>query len=96
MRPGAYRETDVLARLKDRTVARLVEEGVRLALTDQPMTGVTRRPDLAIQFADAYETLDDEVGKHYAEQLRSGRCVPVFPDKGPDRIWAPGELYLRS
>ena len=96
MRPGAYRETEVLNRLKDRGVARLVEEGARLALTDQPMTGVTRRDDLSERFANAYAALDDEVGRHYADQLRSGRCVPVFPQQGPDRVWAPGELFMRS
>jgi hypothetical protein len=96
MRPGAYREAAVLARLRDRAVADLVAKGARLALTSQPMTGVTRRPDLSAKFADAYAALDDEVGHHYAGQLRSGQCVPVFPHEGPDRVWAPGELFMRS
>lgn len=96
MRPGAYRESEVLARLKDRGVADLVANGARLALTTQPMTGVTRRPDLSERFAEAYAALGDEVGRHYAGQLRSGQCVPVFPHSGPDRIWAPGELFMRS
>jgi hypothetical protein len=96
MRPGAYRESEVLARLQDRGVADLVAKGARLALTAQPMTGVTRRPDLSQRFADAYADLNDDVGTHYASQLRSGQCVPVFPHEGPDRVWAPGELFMRS
>jgi len=96
MRPGAYRESEVLARLRDRAVADLVAKGARLALTSQPMSNVTRRPDLSERFADAYAALDDEVGRHYAGQLRSGQCVPIFPHEGPDRVWAPGELFMRS
>ena len=45
--------------------------------------------------------LDDPFGKFYADGLRAGTMrliVLDLPERGtaPERVWAPGELFMRS
>jgi hypothetical protein len=85
-KPGAYR-----AYLPDNL------KHVRLARTDCPMTGVVRRPDVVPALLEAFDARQgDEVAAHYAESLRAGRHVPIIEVSGPEKVWAPGELFLRS
>ncbi len=68
---------------------------VRIALTAQPMTGVTRRPDLSEPLAAYFENQEDPFGCFYAKGLRSGAMIPVVP-LGAQKMWSPGELFLKS
>lgn len=89
---GEYRTEAVLAKLPQK-LANAIRSGLRIGLTNQPMTGVTIRRDMADEMAAAYEAAGEQ---RYADGLRSGAMVPLKPSCGPDRYWTPGELFLRS
>jgi hypothetical protein len=65
---------------------------VRLALTNQPMTGVKILPIME-DLAKHFDTLTDEHALYYARGLRNGDIVPVVPN---DIHYAPGELFFKS
>jgi len=71
-------------------------QDVKLAFTDQPMTGVVRRPDLVVSLVTHFKTLSDSHAAYYAEGLRDGTIIPVTVAAAADKIWAPGELFLTS
>ena len=89
---GEYRTEAVLAKLPEKLAA-AIRNGLRIALTCTPMTGVSRRGDLSEEMATAYEAAGEP---HYADGLRSGAMVPVVPSDGCNRYWAPGELFFTS
>lgn len=70
---------------------------IRLALTNQPMTGVKKIPqaqqDDLITFFDDHP---DQYAKHYANGLRTGSMVAIVENSAPDTYWRPGELFLKS
>lgn len=59
----------------------------------ETMRGVALRGDLAADMADACEKAGC---RKYADGLRDGSMVPLVPRSGMDKIWAPGELFLKS
>jgi hypothetical protein len=65
---------------------------VRLALTNQPMTGIRILP-ISEELAKHFDSLSDEHAPYYAQGLRNGDFVPVVPN---DRYFAPGELFFKS
>ncbi|VGO12396.1 hypothetical protein PDESU_00948 [Pontiella desulfatans] len=71
---------------------------LRLALTNQPMTGVERHKELAEPLAEYFDKQTDEHAAYYAEGLRSGAMVPVVPlaQISKPGHWAPGELFMKS
>jgi len=89
---GEYRTEAVLAKLPPK-LATAIRGGLRIGLTNQPMTGVVLRRDMADEMAAAYEAVGEP---RYADGLRSGAMVPLVPVSGPDRYWAPGELFFKS
>lgn len=89
---GEYREEAVLAKLPEK-LASAIRGGLRIGLTNQPMVGVRLRRDMSDEMATAYEAAGEQ---KYASGLRSGAMVPLVPSAGPDRYWAPGELFLAS
>lgn len=89
---GEYRMESVLARLPEQ-LARSLREGLRIGLTNQPTTGCKICKDLANDMADAYEKIGET---EYANGLRSGTMVPLTPLSGPDKYWAPGELFFKT
>lgn len=91
---GEYRTEAALTQLPDDVATQLRTGHLRLALTDQPMTGVTRRPDLVEPLAKLYDKVKGM--ERYAANLRAGKVVPVNPVSGPNKVWAPGELFLTS
>jgi hypothetical protein len=60
------------------------------------MTGVTVRRDMTEGIAATLRGVGGDVAEHYAKQLGSGEVVPVIELSGPEKVWAPGELFLRS
>ena len=87
-----YRDPEVLEQL-DYEIAQEIRFGLRIALTNQPMTGVMRRPDWTDKLIEAY----DKIGlTKYSEGLRSGSMIPVWPVEGPDRYYPPGFLFFNS
>lgn len=89
---GEYRSEAVLNKLPAK-LAKALREGLRIGLTNQPMTGVKLRHDMTEEMAAAYEAAGE---KRYANGLRSGDMVPLVPLSGPEHYWAPGELFLMS
>jgi hypothetical protein len=77
---------------------RLLPENLRIALTSQPMTGVTRHPGLSGPLAEHFNQLDDEHAAYYAEGLLAGTMVPVtpLPQSGVPDKWVSGELFFKS
>lgn len=71
---------------------------LRLALTNRPMTGVEKHPDLSEPLAAYFDRQDDEHAAHYANGLRAGTMIAVVPLPQISRPghWAPGELFLKS
>ena len=70
-------------------------EGIRIAFTAQPMTGVTSRADLVEGLATHFEEAPDSYGCFYAEGLRSGAMLPFLPVDS-QKVWQPGELFMKS
>ena len=89
---GEYRTEAVLAKLPPKLSA-AIRNGLRIGLTSQPMTGVVIRRDMADDMATAYAAAGEN---RYADGLRSGAMVPLIPLSGPDRYWAPGELFFTA
>ena len=93
---GEYRSEAVLALLPSE-MADAIRAGLRIGFANKPMTGVQVRLDLAADMANAYEAAGQQ---HYADGLRDGTMVPLIPlygsRSGPDRYWAPGELFFSS
>ena len=89
---GEYRTEAVLAKLPVK-LATAIRSGLRIGLTNQSMAGVTLRRDLTEEMAAAYEAAGE---RRYADGLRNGAMVPLVPSSGPDRDWAPGELFFKS
>jgi hypothetical protein len=71
-------------------------EEVRLAKTACPMTNVTVRRDMSDDIVGVLRRTGGDVAEYYINGLASGELVPIIPHNGPDRVWAPGELFLRS
>ena len=91
---GEYR-TEVVLKQLPADVAAMIRTGrLRIALAARPMTGVVQRPDLRERLAAAYARIAGM--ERYADGLRNGSMVPVAEQGGGDRIWAPGELFMRS
>ena len=91
---GEYRAESVLSRLPV-GVAKAIRDGLRIGLTSQPMSNITKRPDLSEWLAKAYE----DIGMtRYSNGLRSGAMVPLVPNEGgsSNRIYASGELFFTS
>jgi hypothetical protein len=90
---GEYRTKEVLEKLPH-DMAKLIQEGgLRIALSSQPMSGVVKRPDLAVRMAEEYGKIEGT--RKYATGLRDGSMVPVV-DVSANRAWAPGELFFKS
>ncbi len=70
-------------------------EGIRIALTSWPMTGVIKRADLVERLATHFEAVPDPYGCFYAEGLRSGAMIPVVPVDS-QKVWQAGELFMKS
>ena len=90
---GEYRKPEVLEKLPESIATPIREGKIRIALTSQPMAGVSRRPDLVASMAAAYKNAGQ---MKYATGLSNGSMVPVEVHQGSDRYWAPGELFFRS
>lgn len=84
-------------------------EHIRLARADQPMIGVTRRTDLNDKLIALFESMKGAIAQEYAQRLRVGTAVPITEDyphdsdhgtgrfaNRPEKVWAPGELFLKS
>jgi len=71
---------------------------LRLALTNQPMTGVERHAELSASLAEYFDQLEDAHAAYYARGLRTGTMIPVVPLSQISRpgSWAPGELFMKS
>ena len=71
---------------------------LRLALTNQPMTGVERHESLIEPLAEYFDKQDDEHAAYYANGLRTGAMIPVVPlaQISTPGHWAPGELFMKS
>ena len=71
---------------------------VRLALTNRPSIVMIRCENLIPTIIEIVEGVEDPLAKQKIADLRSGACVPVIYPKtvGPEKVWAPGELFLRS
>jgi hypothetical protein len=89
---GDYRTEAVLAKLPG-PLASAIRDGLRIGLANQPMAGVTLRRDMAEDMAKAFEAAGEN---KYARGLRGGTMMPLVPHNGPDRYWAPGELFFTS
>lgn len=72
--PGAYRTASVVKKLPAR-LGRHFKSGIlRLAIAENKIEGVTKRPDLAQEIASLLE----QAGvSEYPEGLRSGAVVPI-------------------
>ena len=93
--PGAYRSDEVLKKLPE-SIAKIIRNGTRIALTNSPIVNCVKHPELAEPFAQALEKVKD-IGEYYAKGLRSGELIPIVPKNSPDdRYYAPGELYFTS
>lgn len=68
--------------------------GVRLALTNSPMSGVVRREDL-IDSIIAVIPSDDEYASYYIDGLRNGEMVPIVVTTY-NKYYSPGELFFTS
>ena len=69
---------------------------VRLALTNQPMTGVKIIPIME-DLAKHFDTLTGEHAAYYARGLRNGDIVPVVPIETPNgKHYTVGELFFKS
>lgn len=103
MKPGTYRQPEVLEHLDDE-IRTLIRKGWRIALTAAPIENMELRSDMTEVWAAAYAALNDDlglmdetIGAHYAELLRSGKAVPVCPKPVVDeKVWNPGELFVKS
>ena len=90
---GEYRTEEVLAKLPEK-LADAIRDGLRIGLTNRPMTGVKLKREMAAEMAEAFEQAGE---LKYAEGLRSGAMVPLVPAASPeDRYWKPGELFFTS
>lgn len=89
---GEYRTERVLQKLPKK-LADAIRNGLRIALTGQPMTGVSVRHDMSEEVAAALANAGEQ---RYADGLRNGDMVPVIPLSGPQNYWSPGELFMRS
>jgi len=91
---GEYRQAKVLDQLDASWVKDIRAGRLRIARTDQPMHGVTQRPELSEPMAAEYERIGMT---ELAEGLRSETRVPVWVvHTGYSRAWAPGELFMTS
>lgn len=91
---GEYRTEDVLNQLPAELAGMIRTGGLRIALAGQPMAGVVRRPDLKDRLIEAYAGIPGM--DKYAQGLSNASMVPVVETAGGDRVWAPGELFMRS
>ena len=69
---------------------------VRLAISSQPMMGVTRIDPAPV--LEALRKSSDEHAPYYINGLEDGTFVAVVENRslGVDKDWAPGELFLKS
>ncbi len=89
---GEYRTEAVLQQLPAH-LADKIRNGLRIGLTNQPMSGVLLCRDLTEPLAEAFDAIGQT---KYADGLRNGSMVPLMPMHGPEKVWAPGELYMKS
>jgi len=82
---------------------------IRLARTDVPMHGVTRRLDLRDELIALFDGMKGGTAQEYAQKLRVGKIIPITEDypnnsdggtgrwaNRAEKNWAPGELFFRS
>lgn len=88
---GEYRQKEYLEKMPE-CVQQMITDGFRIALTNQPIIGVTVRKDLSIMFSEAVRGagLVD-----LANKIDSGAAVPVSPGN-INRVYSPGELFFKS
>ena len=89
---GEYRQESVLAQIDADWVADIKSGRLRIALTNQPIIGLSRCRELIEPMAAEYARIGMD---KYAEGLRSGAMIPVW-DARNGRVWAPGELFMTS
>ena len=92
-------------------IADLVSRGdVKLAIASSIYGSVTRRPDLTEPCVQALTKAGGADADYYVAGLNNGRFVPVetrgvnaiyrdgrtTPTPGPEKTYAPGELFLKS
>lgn len=100
-----------LKKLNQPELAELVEQGdVKLAIASSIYGPVTCRSDLTEPCTEALNQAGGADAEHYVQGLKDGRFVPVesygvnaiYQDgrthqtPGPEKDWAPGELFLKS
>lgn len=68
---------------------------VRIALTNQPMIGVTEVPKEPI--IEELKKSTDEYAEWYINGLQNGSMATIIETPiGGQQYWRPGELYLKS
>ena len=92
---GEYRSESALSKISQK-VAKAIRSGrLRIALTNQPITGATRREDMSEDLAKEYEGLDGL--ERYAVALREGSMVPIeISVSNNQRYYGPGELFFTT
>ena len=101
---GEYRQESVLAELPAELAQPIRDGEIRIALTHTAVHGAVKREDLNERYAAAYEASSQP---KYARGLRDGSMIVIVitaqlrPEHGGDpeaaaKVWAPGELFLKS
>ena len=101
---GEYRLEEVLSEIPEELAAPIRKGDIRIALTHTPVTGARKAPELNEEYAAAYENSSQP---KYARGLRDGSMVIIEirsrlrpehggTDTGDEKVWAPGELFMRS
>lgn len=98
---GEYRLPEVLAKLPENLAAPMKSGQLRITLTNQPMTGVDRHPELNEEYAKAYEGIPGAA--KYAVGLRNGSMLVIAPHGinmygkiTPEKVYSSGELFMTS